>query len=165
MIGWSFRWRKLGLSCSRWVAGGLPTIRVALHAHGVRWSGRGRGCVKTLPPSNFGGRLTLGEVEKIAPSAIWRLDISSHVKRSAFSHNLGRKCAFVASLEPAALAALLRPKIPSRTTATGSRAVILMAYAAATSATALSVPLTSGTKHRGPLSRRGGIAEPLRSPG
>src|SRR5678816_3182396 len=51
----------------------------------------GRGCVKTLPPSNFGGRLTLGEVEKIAPDAIWRLGISSDATRSAFSHNLGRE--------------------------------------------------------------------------
>ena len=34
------------------------------------------------------GRLTLGEVEKIAPDAIWRLDISSDATRSAFSHNL-----------------------------------------------------------------------------
>ena len=39
----------------------------------------------------FWGRLTLGEVEKIAPSAIWRLDISSHSTRSAFSHSLGRE--------------------------------------------------------------------------
>ena len=35
--------------------------------------------------------MTLGEVEKIAPSAIWRLDISSHSTRSGFSHSLGRK--------------------------------------------------------------------------
>jgi hypothetical protein len=35
--------------------------------------------------------LTLGEVEKIDPDAIWRLDISSDVTRSAFSHNLGQK--------------------------------------------------------------------------
>jgi hypothetical protein len=34
--------------------------------------------------------LTLGEVEKIDPDAIWRLDISSDVTRSAFSHNLGQ---------------------------------------------------------------------------
>jgi len=34
--------------------------------------------------------LTLGEVEKIAPSAIWRLDISSHSTRNGFSHSLGR---------------------------------------------------------------------------
>jgi len=32
--------------------------------------------------------LTLGEIEKIAPSAIWMLDISSHATRSAFSHSL-----------------------------------------------------------------------------
>ena len=44
--------------------------------------------MKTLPPSKFGGRLTLGEVEKIAPDAIWRLDISADATRSAFSHNL-----------------------------------------------------------------------------
>ena len=54
-------------------------------------SGSGRACVKTPPLRNFGGRLTLGEVEKIAPSAIWRLDISSHSTRSAFSHSLGRE--------------------------------------------------------------------------
>jgi len=34
--------------------------------------------------------LTLGEVEEIAPSAIWRLNISSHSTRSGFSHSLGR---------------------------------------------------------------------------
>ena len=32
--------------------------------------------------------MTLGEVEKLAPSAIWRLDISSHSTRSGFSHSL-----------------------------------------------------------------------------
>jgi hypothetical protein len=35
--------------------------------------------------------LTLGEVEKIAPDAIWRLGISSDATRSAFSHNLSLK--------------------------------------------------------------------------
>jgi len=35
--------------------------------------------------------LTLGEVEKIAPDAIWRLDISSHATRSAFPHSLDPK--------------------------------------------------------------------------
>jgi len=55
--------------------------------------------------------LTLGEVEKIAPSAIWRLDISSHSTRSGFSHSLGQatpvvgdqgqRCAVVPSLESA----------------------------------------------------------------
>jgi len=49
-----------------------------------------RACVKTPPLRNLGGRLTLGEVEKIAPSAIWRLDISSHSTRSGFSHGLQR---------------------------------------------------------------------------
>ena len=53
-----------------------------------------RASVKTPPLKNFGGRLTLGEVEKIAPSAIWRLDISSHSTRSVFSHSLGREQAF-----------------------------------------------------------------------
>ena len=48
-------------------------------------------CVKTPPLRNLGGRLTLGEVEKIAPSAIWRLDISSHSTRSGFSHGLPGK--------------------------------------------------------------------------
>ena len=47
--------------------------------------------MKTPPLRNLGGRLTLGEVEKIAPSAIWRLDISSHSTRSGFSHSLGHK--------------------------------------------------------------------------
>src|SRR5213078_1196042 len=51
----------------------------------------GRGRVKTLPSSKFGGRLTLGEVERIAPDAIWRLGISSDMTRSAFSHTLGRQ--------------------------------------------------------------------------
>jgi hypothetical protein len=35
--------------------------------------------------------LTLGEVEKNAPDAIWRLDISLDAARGAFSHNLGPK--------------------------------------------------------------------------
>jgi hypothetical protein len=39
--------------------------------------------------------LTLGEVEKIAPDAIWRLDISSDAARSAFSHNLDPLLSFV----------------------------------------------------------------------
>jgi hypothetical protein len=55
----------------------------------LRTHSRGRGCVETPPPSNFGGRLTLGEVEKIAPSAIWRLAISPRAMQTAFSHSLG----------------------------------------------------------------------------
>ena len=47
--------------------------------------------MKTLRESKFGGRLIIGEVKQIAPDAIWRLDISSGVTRSAFSHSLGQK--------------------------------------------------------------------------
>ena len=50
--------------------------------------------MKTLLSSKFGGRLTLGEVERIAPSAIWRLGVSSDTTRSAFSHNLGQQLSF-----------------------------------------------------------------------
>ena len=47
--------------------------------------------MKTLPQSKFKGRLTLGAIEKIAPEAISRLDISSAATRNAFSHGLGHK--------------------------------------------------------------------------
>ena len=42
--------------------------------------------------------MTLGEVEKIAPDAIWRLAISSDATRSAFSHSLGQELTFVYGL-------------------------------------------------------------------
>ena len=84
------------LTRHRFVGMGVVAIvvRVRMQAAQSRrppTSSCGRACVKTPPLRNFGGRLTLGEVEKIAPSAIWRLDISSHSTRSAFSHSLGRE--------------------------------------------------------------------------
>ena len=44
--------------------------------------------MKTRLPSNFGGSLTLGEVEKIDPGAIWRVTASLNTQRAEFSHDL-----------------------------------------------------------------------------
>ena len=86
-----------------------PSSRMTAHGSGPMWFATPssqwtcttyslpvsrRTCVKTPPLRKFGGRLTFGMVEKVAPNAIWRFDISSHATRSAFSHSLGRSRAY-----------------------------------------------------------------------
>ena len=45
-------------------------------------------CVKTQLQNCFGGRLTLGALEEIAPSAFWRLALFLCASKPAFSHGL-----------------------------------------------------------------------------
>jgi hypothetical protein len=44
--------------------------------------------VKTRLLRNFGGLSTIGEVDKIDPGAIWRVDVSRNPRSVEFSHGL-----------------------------------------------------------------------------
>ena len=69
----------------------LPTrksARLAISRGGVGLAANDGGCVKTRHKGNFAGPRPPGEVEKIDPVPIWRVDVSPRAAEVEFSHDL-----------------------------------------------------------------------------